>query len=79
MKVITIFDEQELEGVVKDIMGSSSKANHHHGRVLDCFIYNNNLYLVLEYFENGSLMDLVSYFLSRSSVEENLMTMKHQP
>ena len=59
IKVITIFDEEEIEGMVTDIKTSCTKANQYHGKVFDCFIYTNNLYLVLEHFENGSLMDLV--------------------
>jgi len=65
MKIITIFDADELEGVVSDIKASGHKPAVLHGKVLDCFIYTNNLYLVLEFFENGSLADLVQHGLTR--------------
>ena len=59
VKVMTIFDMEELEDIIAELMACCNKPSEYHGKVFDCFIFTSNLYLVLEYFENGSLMDLV--------------------
>ncbi len=59
IKVMTIFEIEELDEIINEMKDFCNKTNDYHGKVYDSFIFSGNLYLVLEYFENGSLMDLV--------------------
>jgi serine/threonine protein kinase len=59
VRIITVFEMEELEEIIGELMKITQKVSDYFGKVYDCFIYSCNLYLVMEYFENGSLMDAV--------------------
>ena len=62
IKVMTIFEHEELDEIITELKGSCNKSSEYLAIVHDCFIFAGNLYLVMDYFENGSLMDLVGRF-----------------
>jgi serine/threonine protein kinase len=59
VRIITVFEMDELEEIIGELKKITQKESEYFGKVYDCFIYSCNLYLVMEYFENGSLMDAV--------------------
>ena len=59
IRVITVLEMDEIEDTLKEVRQAMNGLKDQHATVFDCFIYTGNLYIVLEYFENGSLMDLV--------------------
>lgn len=59
IRVVTVFDQEELEEMIGELRECCLQVGDHLGRVYDAFILSSNLYLVTEYFENGSLRDLV--------------------
>lgn len=52
----------ELEEIITELKKIVPQESEYFGKVYDCFIYSINLYIVMEYFESGSLMDAVAWF-----------------
>lgn len=61
LRVITVLEKEDLDEVISEINQRSKKQSKWFGKVEDCFVYQSNLYIVEEFFENGSLMDLVPH------------------
>ena len=59
LRVVTVLEKEDLDEVISELNQRCKKQSKWFGKVEDCFIYQSNLYIVEEYFENGSLMDLV--------------------
>lgn len=66
VKVIDIFDEKILKEVNKEICNEIKRINNEKkesgenmAEIYDSFIYDGRLFIILEYFEHGSLADLL--------------------
>lgn len=60
VRILTIFEMDELEEIITELKRIVPQESEYFGKVYDCFIYSINLYIVMEYFESGSLMDAVA-------------------
>lgn len=68
---------EELEEVIGELKSITRNESDYFGKIFDCFIYSSNLYLVMEYFENGSLMDAVGPNHSDNTQEAYLRVRVH--
>jgi len=59
IKIITVFDSDIISDIINELTANYIGADHPYGRLYDAFSYKGNLFLVQEYFENGSIGDLV--------------------
>lgn len=59
IRVLTVFELEEMEEILPEVKGMVNIKNECYGQIFDAFIYSGNLYMVVEYFPNGSLADLV--------------------
>lgn len=60
IRVMTVFELSEMEEMLPEVRGMVNIKHESYGQIYDAFIYSGNLYLVVEYFPNGSLADLVT-------------------
>lgn len=57
---MTILEADLVSDVIKELQPQLNKEDKCLAKLYDVFSYKGNLFLVTEYFENGSLGDLVS-------------------
>ena len=62
IKLVAIFDLQTLKKIQKELTEAIGGVSQWMAGLYDCFSYLGNLYVVTEYFENGSLLDIVLPF-----------------
>lgn len=59
MNILTFFELNELEDVNREIQALKGFRSKYLGQIYECFIHNGKLFLSLEYFPAGSLLDMV--------------------
>lgn len=62
IKIFEIFNEEELNDInneYKEDLSASKEITNSTVKIIEYFIFCGRLFLVMEYFENGSLMDLI--------------------
>jgi serine/threonine protein kinase len=60
VKVLTVFEMDDMKDIMNELMKKINKTGEFEAQLYDVFCYNGNMFLVLEYFENGSIKDLVT-------------------
>jgi serine/threonine protein kinase len=59
MNILTFFELTELEDVSREIAQLKGFRSKYLGQIYDSFMHNGKLFLSLEYFPAGSLLDMV--------------------